>query len=478
MALPMADPAAPASPEAPVPDASVHSPIAARNALCFVLFRIFFNCRFYYPVFTILFLDFGLSLEQFAALNALWAVTIVVLEVPSGALADQLGRRRLVVASAVLMVLEMVCLVLMPRQAGDLTFWVFALNRVLSGAAEACASGADEALTYDSLPPDGREAAWQRIQVRLLRWSSLVFLVVTVVGAITYDATRMTALARGLGLDVTLDPEVTMRFPLILCLGMAVAALVTARRFLPSPGEPVRVSLDWSTLATAFRGVAATGRWILRTPVVLVLLLTGLLGDSFLRLFYSVASQFYRALRIPAEFYGWIGAAGSLLGFATAGLLQHLVHTLTPSAAYRLVAALVFAGLLGLAHPVAWWGLWAVVPFWLGMRALHFFLTHHLNQAVPAESRATALSFRGLSMNLAYGVVMQLFGLQTAWLAGRLGPGTGETAVFSAAAVWWPWAFAVSQASLFGWVALRYRRSLTGLMADGNASSPPALERT
>jgi MFS family permease len=459
----MADPAAPA------PATSAASPTATRNAFCFVLFRIFFNCRFYYPVFTILFLDFGLSLEQFAALNALWAVTIVVLEVPSGALADQLGRRRLVVASAILMVLEMICLVLMPRHAGDLTFWVFALNRVLSGAAEACASGADEALTYDSLPPDGREAAWQRIQVRLLRWSSLVFLVVTVVGAITYDSARMTALARGLGFDVTLGPEITMRLPLILCLGMALAAVVTARRFLPPPGEPARATINWATLAASFRGVSATGRWILRTPAVLVLLLTGLLADSFLRLFYSVASQFYRVLQIPAEFYGWIGAAGSLLGFATAGLLQRLVHTLTPSAAYRLVAALVFTGLLGLAHPVAWWGVWAVVPFWFAMRALHFFLTHHLNQVIPDEQRATALSFRGLTMNLAYGAIMQLFGLQTAWLAGRLGPGVDETAVFSAAAVWWPWAFAGSQAVLLGWVALRYRRSLTGLMAASAA---------
>jgi len=29
-----------------------------------------FNCRFYYPIFTILFLDFGLSVAQFAVLNA------------------------------------------------------------------------------------------------------------------------------------------------------------------------------------------------------------------------------------------------------------------------------------------------------------------------------------------------------------------------------------------------------------------------
>ncbi len=117
-----------------------------------------------------------------------------------------------------------------------------------------------------------------------------------------------------------------------------------------------------------------------------------------------------------------------------------------------------------MAHPIAWWGLWAVVPFWFGMRALHFFLTHHLNQVIPGERRATALSFRGLTMNLAYGAIMQLFGIQTAWLAGRLGPATDENTVFTAAATWWPWAFAASYAALLGWMTIRYRASLNGLM--------------
>ena len=48
----------------------------SRNASLFVWFRLLFNCRFYYPVYTILFLDFGLNLTQFAALNVAWALTV------------------------------------------------------------------------------------------------------------------------------------------------------------------------------------------------------------------------------------------------------------------------------------------------------------------------------------------------------------------------------------------------------------------
>jgi MFS family permease len=80
------------------------SPFKIRNIRLFIAFRVFFNCRFYYPVFTILFLDYGLTLEQFALLNAAWAATIVMLEVPSGALADTVGRKNLLVFTGILMV--------------------------------------------------------------------------------------------------------------------------------------------------------------------------------------------------------------------------------------------------------------------------------------------------------------------------------------------------------------------------------------
>ncbi|MCK4987548.1 MAG: MFS transporter, partial [Desulfobacterales bacterium] len=91
------------------------SPFKIRNIRLFIAFRIFFNCRFYYPVFTILFLDYGLTLQQFALLNVAWAATIVLLEVPSGALADTVGRRNLLVLTGVLMVIEMVLLCFAPR---------------------------------------------------------------------------------------------------------------------------------------------------------------------------------------------------------------------------------------------------------------------------------------------------------------------------------------------------------------------------
>ena len=46
---------------------------AIPNIRRFLAFRLLFGVRFYYPVFAVLFLDFGLSIGQFTVLNAIWA---------------------------------------------------------------------------------------------------------------------------------------------------------------------------------------------------------------------------------------------------------------------------------------------------------------------------------------------------------------------------------------------------------------------
>ena len=154
-----------------------------------------------------------------------WAAAIVGLEVPSGALADQIGRKRMVVLAAAIMVIELALLVFAPRGANWL-FPIFLLNRVLSGAAEACASGADEALAYDSLACEGRGGEWPRVLERLMRWQSVAFFVAMLAGGALYDARFLSGV-----LGFAVPQEVTMRLPLWFTLGNAVPR---------SPARPLR----------------------------------------------------------------------------------------------------------------------------------------------------------------------------------------------------------------------------------------------
>lgn len=425
------------------------------NARLFVWFRILFNCRFYYPVFTILFLDLGLSLGEFAAMNVVWALTSVVLEVPSGALADRFGRRPLVVAAGGLMVLEMGVLCAMPPGNHDVVLWLFIANRILSGAAEACASGADEALAYDSLPRAERATLWPQVMARLTRGMALGFVVSSITGSVLYDAGALTQALQFCGLDVTVGKNVAMKLPLLLCLGTGVACLLVALRMtevrVPAPKIPMLQSVRDTWVS-----ILHTGGWIWRTKAAFALILFGLVFDSVIRLFLTVASNFYRLVGIEEVWYGVIGTGVSLLGLVTASLMERSTKVMTARQNFLWLGVAVLGGLIAVAHPQqGWTGVALAVPLFMSMRFLQFFLSHYLNEIVDSEQRATALSFRGLAMNLAYGTLTLLFGWQTAHVGEKLGLTGDDLRVFAAALTWWPWWFAGTVAVAGAWVWLR-----------------------
>ena len=174
------------------------SDAADRNWRRFVLFRVLFNSRFYYPVLAVMFLDLGLTATQYTLLNFAWAIAIVCTDLPAGALADRLGRRPLVVAAAVAMVIEMAVLCVAPAGGGTLLFLLCLANRLLSGVAEGLASGADEALVFDSLAESGRSAEWPQVLDQVTRCQSVGMVVAMLVGGAIYDPGFMNSIASAL----------------------------------------------------------------------------------------------------------------------------------------------------------------------------------------------------------------------------------------------------------------------------------------
>lgn len=426
------------------------------NARLFIWFRLLFNCRFYYPIFTVLFLDLGLSIGEFAALNVIWAITIVLLEVPSGALADQFGRRRLVVVAGWLMVAEMGVLCLMPVGHHEAVLWLFVLNRILSGAAEACASGADEALAYDSLPEAERTTLWPKVMGRLSRGMALGFIVSSISGSVLYDHARVSTLLSWLGIS-GIERAVTMKIPLMLNLMTALVCLAVCWRMqeLPVTQAP---SLSLSRrIREAFGSILETGRWMWNTPAAWTLLVIGVVFDSIIRLFLTVSSNFYRLVGITEAWYGVIGTVASLLGLLTVGLMERCTERWSLARNFTWLAVVVFASLQAAAHPQSGWlGVVLIMPLMLAMRFLHFFLSHYLNAVVDSARRATALSFRGLTLNLAYGGMTLLFGWHSHWLEERLHLPAEDTRVFAAGLTWWPWWFLATLAAAV--VCLRLRK--------------------
>jgi MFS family permease len=423
------------------------SPFAINNVRAFIAFRVFFNARFYYPVFTILFLDFGLTIEQFALLNSVWAVTIFCAEVPTGALADLIGRRRLIIATSLCMIVEMSLLAFVPLGNSTLIFSVFLVNRVLSGLAEAMASGADEAIAYDSLKARGISEKWPKVLSLQMRLSAVASIVTMTAGALVYDPTVMNGLLAWLGLPHGLTQQETMRLPIYLTLVMAGLAGLAALNMeeqggegrAPSPAE--RVSLP-----AAIGKVWQAGKWIVRTPFALAVIIFGMGFDHVLRMTITMTSQYFREIQLPEASFGLIGSAMAVLGLFVPKVAEKMATANTPAVNLAWVFAVSMAGLVGLVGFFPYWGLLPMALIYVAIMSVSLFTSHYLNLIADSSQRATVLSFKGMAFNLAYGLIGILFALLTTHLresGGRLHPEWSgpllESHAFRGALSWFPW---------------------------------------
>ncbi len=381
------------------------------NLKRFIVFRLLYTARFYYPVFTVLFLDYGLSLEQFAVLNLVWALTIVLAEVPSGALADIVGRKKLVVFAALMMVVEMSLIVFAPIGSSSLLFFLFLGNRICSGLSEAAASGADEALAYDSLKLLGREGDWSKLLERTTFVVSIGFFSTMILGAFAYDPDMVNGFLGLLNESWILEQSIVIRIPVILTLITSLLVLVTALGFYDLDQvrlEQTKASSKQSLLEP-FKQIGEAAKWTFNHRFVLFVILAGLALDSVGRQFAVLSSEYYRIIDIPVSWFGFIGAGMSLIGIVNAKISRYLVNHHAPVFNFFLLSLILSVGLIGLSFAIPYVGVLFAIGAFAMMGMVQFQASFYINSEVDSSIRATVLSFKGLALNLGLGIASLLY---------------------------------------------------------------------
>ena len=115
----------------------------ARDLRLFYLFRLLATSYLYVPIFMLFQEARGLSFFERLALGGLYSAVVVLVEVPTGVMADRIGRRRSMMLGAMAMVGS--CL-LAYRADG---FVDFAVAEGLAALSMALCSGADSAYLFD-----------------------------------------------------------------------------------------------------------------------------------------------------------------------------------------------------------------------------------------------------------------------------------------------------------------------------------------
>nr|WP_051406764.1 MFS transporter [Nocardia sp. CNY236] len=372
-----------------------------------------------YALYALLFADHGMNPGQISLLFALWAATSLLLEVPSGAWADTVSRRGLLMLSGVLSAVGFVLWIVAPSFLG------FAVGFVLWGAGDALASGTFEALLYDALVLRGDAAAYPRL-LGYTRAGAEAAVVVALVAAtplylyggyaaVGWFSVAVATVHATLALCLPATPKPVSATPEVVSEQSPVAPIATA----VDRGEPLRLVTRFLGMLKAGVGEAFRVKAV-RYGVLLEALLFGITAfDEYFALLAREAKISTAAVPLLIGLTVMGSLTGSAMAGRTAGMSGRTMSTVLGLAGVLLLGAALLSGLAAGRPDAAY--LLAVVAF-VAIGA-SYGIAHNaaavaaarLQAAIEGPARATVTSVAGLFRELVALAVFALAAVVTVW---------------------------------------------------------------
>ena len=343
---------------------------------------------FIWGINTLFLLDAGLSnLEAFAA-NAFFTAGMVVFEIPTGVVADTMGRRTSYLLGTITLALATLLYYLLWVLESPFVLW--ALVSVLLGLGFTFFSGAVEAWLVDALRHAGYDGGLEAVLGRGQMVSGAAMLGGSLAGGVIAQAT-------------------SLGVPFLLRVAVLLAMFFIAYRVMHDLGftpEPAQGPLQ------ATRGVlgASLEHGLGNPPVRWVMLAAPFTSGVGFYVFYAL-QPYLLDLYGDREAYAVAGLAAAIVAGAqiaggyAAPWIRGLFHKRTTALILGSLASTAILVLLGVTE--AFWVALALVVLWGLIFAADMPIRQaYLNEMIPSQQRATVLSFSSL-MGSSGGVVVQ-----------------------------------------------------------------------
>jgi predicted MFS family arabinose efflux permease len=312
----------------------------------------------------------GMTVLLVVLCEIIYAVCIVIFEIPTGVFADKFGRKPLLVIGAVLSVFEFIILLF----AYD--FRAFALVVFLAGISSACTSGAFNALLYDSLAAVNKQSSFEKMVGRMNSLDLIGAMIAALSGSV---------LAKYYGFELNY---------ILSALGMFIAFVFTILLKEPPRTTP---EVRQNTKRNSFISYIKKSLLFYKSNPKLVTILINAMGigacitylDEFWQLyldeagfsvlFFGVFSACISLARIPGNIL-----ASSLLTYFKAESIIHFILALTTVCFF---ATAIFSGVFGLL---------TIIIIFIGSGVIDPVVTGFLHHHGSSDIRATIESFQSL----------------------------------------------------------------------------------
>ena len=355
-----------------------------QNIKILYAFSFFWLALVIIPVIVPFFATKGLSLADVFVLQALFALSVVVFEVPSGYLADVLGRKNALVLGSVFHGVGFTLLYFADSFAGLVVF------EVTVGLGMSLLSGADLSLLYDTqlaLQLSPREKTRGIARLRFIKAISegMASLLAAVLALWSFDA-------------IVVANAIIAWVPLFLSL-----------RLVEAPFERMKAESVFANFRRILMHLFYQDSLLRMTTLAITF--------YGLSTFYVVwlIQPYWQDVGVPLA---WFGVLWALKNFAV-GLAAHycapLEEKFGPVPVLITMAVLPILGYFGMALDGGIAGLLLAFSFYISRGFHQVILTDAFNSRVPSEFRATANSMTSLLFRLVFIITGPLVGYLYEW---------------------------------------------------------------
>lgn len=366
--------------------------VALRNIRLLLAFRFLAGTGIFMPVIVLSWQQNGLTQSEIFWTQAAFAIAILVMEVPSGWLADRFKRKYSLVTGALLIAISFVVY----AQADG--FWAFVVAEVIGGIGASFVSGADSALACDSLLAAGLRDRYRKFEARAMTLASVGGLLASLAGGL---------IAAQFDVRTTLILQV----PVEVAMLVTVLFLVEPRRLQPA-NRPNPVKSVLTVVRHSLHGHKEI-KWLIIFGAIL-----GTATHTVLWLY----QPYYQLVKVPVVWFGVI-AAGQYIATALMALLAERFEKLGRKVVFTTLLAVTVVSYVAMGVYPFVWLITAQLGFHFVRAVSDPILKDYVNQLVESNIRATVLSVKSLAQKLLYigagpliGLVTDTYSLQVALL--------------------------------------------------------------
>jgi len=319
-------------------------------------------------------------------------LSTLVLEIPTGVIADLLGKKKTLLLSRFMYIIEITMIAFWNG------FWIFLIAKMISGAGVSLGSGTSSAMTYDSLKKLKREDEHKKISGEITSLSNLSMAFVFIIGAFLFEINnKLPAIAS---------------LP-IITIGFLISFLYTE----PFPNKhKLTLKNSWNHLVKGLKEFIAK-------KYLVYLALFSLASASAIAIMLSMSSAYLKAVQIPVSLIGIIAFISSMITAFSSKKAHKIEKKLGEKRSLLAIQIVVVAAivLMSLMIPYVSVLFYLLIALVAGFSAV--VESDYLNKRVKSENRATMLSINNLFASVGLtilfpliGYLIDLYSIKTAYL--------------------------------------------------------------